>query len=94
MDADQSSEAGIQAQRQRVKTLKDKLASINNEDAKMLLSVADMLVKKSVWILGGDGWAYDIGYGGLDHALYSGLDINILCIWMETPLDINFLSTL
>lgn len=76
--ADQSTEQGIAEQRERVKALKEKLNALNTEKAKLLLDHADYLVKKSVWILGGDGWAYDIGYGGLDHVLYSGKNVNIL----------------
>lgn len=77
-NADQSTEQGIAEQRERVKALKEKLNALNTEKAKLLLDHADYLVKKSVWILGGDGWAYDIGYGGLDHVLYSGKNVNIL----------------
>ncbi len=65
--APQKDEADIFEQRQRVELLKEKLKGLNSPEAKQLLSLADMLVKKSVWIVGGDGWAYDIGYGGLDH---------------------------
>ncbi len=83
LEADQSDEAGIHDQRERVKTLKDKLAGNSSQEAKHLLSLADKLVKKSVWILGGDGWAYDIGYGGLDHVLASGRNINILVMDTE-----------
>lgn len=78
--ADQSSEKGIEDQRARVKTLKTKLANDKSQDARQLLSLADMLVKKSVWIIGGDGWAYDIGYGGLDHVLASGRNVNVLVL--------------
>ena len=68
LEADQKDEAGIYEQRERVVALKDALGKLGADaDAKNLLTVADMLVKKSVWIVGGDGWAYDIGYGGLDH---------------------------
>jgi pyruvate-ferredoxin/flavodoxin oxidoreductase len=63
--------------------LKEKLHSLNTPEAKQLLSLADMLVKKSVWIVGGDGWAYDIGYGGLDHVLASGRNVNILVLDTE-----------
>ena len=80
LNADQSDETGINAQRERIASLKEKLGSEKDTDAVQLLSVADMLVKKSVWILGGDGWAYDIGYGGLDHVLASGRNINILVV--------------
>ncbi len=81
--ADQSDEAGIQAQRERVKTLKKKLETSADDRAKDLISVADSLVRKSVWIIGGDGWAYDIGYGGLDHVLASGRNVNILVLDTE-----------
>ncbi len=78
--ADQSSEAGIAAQRHRVAQLKAKLADKTDSPAKQLVSLADNLVHKSVWALGGDGWAYDIGYGGLDHVLASGRNINVLVL--------------
>ncbi len=83
LSADQSDEAGIYEQRQRVSVLKDKLAEMKSHDAKLLLSLADFLVQKSVWIIGGDGWAYDIGYGGLDHVLASGRNVNILVLDTE-----------
>ncbi len=90
LKADQKDEAGIYEQRQRVAELKGKLARLQQEGdalakslATQLLSVADMLVKKSVWIIGGDGWAYDIGYGGLDHVLSSGRNLNILVLDTE-----------
>jgi pyruvate-ferredoxin/flavodoxin oxidoreductase len=83
LQADQSTEAGIAAQRQRVALLKQKLAGNTTPPAKDLLSLADCLVKRSVWILGGDGWAYDIGYGGLDHVLASGRNVNILVLDTE-----------
>jgi pyruvate-ferredoxin/flavodoxin oxidoreductase len=83
LNADQKDEAGIHDQRQRVAALKQKLAKLDAPEAKQLLAVADMLVKKSVWILGGDGWAYDIGYGGLDHVLASGRDVNVLVLDTE-----------
>jgi len=83
INADQSDEAGIQAQRERVKVLREKLAKIKKPEAKKLLSLAEVLVKKSVWIVGGDGWAYDIGYGGLDHVLSLGRDVNILVLDTE-----------
>jgi pyruvate-ferredoxin/flavodoxin oxidoreductase len=83
LDADQGTEAGIQEQRERVVVLKQKLASLKDQAARTLLTLADMLVKKSVWILGGDGWAYDIGYGGLDHVLASGRDVNVLVMDTE-----------
>ncbi len=78
--ADQSDEAGIYAQRQRVEQLKSKLAGKTDAKSVQLASLADMLVKKSIWAIGGDGWAYDIGYGGLDHVLASGRDINVLVL--------------
>ncbi len=83
LDADQKDEAGIEAQRERVAELKDKLAKSSDERARDLISLADNLVKKSVWIIGGDGWAYDIGYGGLDHVLASGRNVNILVLDTE-----------
>lgn len=83
LTADQKDEIGIRMQRERVAQLKDKLAKMNSEEAKHLLVLADMLVKKSVWIIGGDGWAYDIGYGGLDHVLASGRNVNVLVLDTE-----------
>jgi pyruvate-ferredoxin/flavodoxin oxidoreductase len=81
--ADQHDEAGIYEQRQRVEQLKAKLAGDTSPEALNLLSLADALVKKSVWIMGGDGWAYDIGYGGLDHVMASGRNVNILVLDTE-----------
>jgi pyruvate-ferredoxin/flavodoxin oxidoreductase len=83
LEADQSTEAGIKAQRDRVAVLKQKLAGIKSSEAYRLAAVADALVKKSIWIVGGDGWAYDIGYGGLDHVLASGYDVNVLVLDTE-----------
>ncbi len=83
VNADQKSEAGIAEQRARVAELKKILPSINSPKAAELLGLADNLVKKSVWILGGDGWAYDIGYGGVDHVLASGRNVNILVLDTE-----------
>ncbi|MFZ4591767.1 MAG: pyruvate:ferredoxin (flavodoxin) oxidoreductase [Ignavibacteria bacterium] len=83
LNADQSDEAGIHEQRERVAVLKDKLKKIDSPEAEDLLTLADYLVKKSVWIMGGDGWAYDIGYGGLDHVLASGKNVNILVLDTE-----------
>jgi pyruvate-ferredoxin/flavodoxin oxidoreductase len=83
LTAEQRDEAGIFEQRQRVATLKDKLARLDSPDARQLLSLADALVKKSVWIMGGDGWAYDIGFGGLDHVLASRLNVNVLVLDTE-----------
>jgi len=83
LNADQSTEAGIKEQRERVTLLKQRLQSLADPRARDLLSLADVLVRKSVWILGGDGWAYDIGYGGLDHVLASGRNVNILVLDTE-----------
>jgi len=97
LSADQSTDSGIQAQRARVAQLKEVLNSefkvLNNSDdtelktqnskLKTLLEMADALVKKDVWIIGGDGWAYDIGFGGLDHVLASGRNVNILVLDTE-----------
>src|SRR6185503_16976480 len=83
VNADQTNEAGIDAQRERVAELKNKLADSSDPRAKDLISLADSLVKKSVWIIGGDGWAYDIGYGGLDHVLASGRNVNLLVLDTE-----------
>jgi pyruvate-ferredoxin/flavodoxin oxidoreductase len=83
IEADQSNEAGVAAQRERVTALKDKLAGLRTAEAKDLLSVSDALVKKSVWMFGGDGWAYDIGYGGLDHVLSTGRNVNLLVMDTE-----------
>src|SRR5512143_3021281 len=83
LSAVQNDEAGIDAQRNRVAELKKKLAGSNDSRAKDLISVADSLVKKSVWIMGGDGWAYDIGYGGRDHVLASGRNVNVLVLDTE-----------
>ena len=81
--ADQSDEAGIYEQRERVSALKTKLEGLHSDDARQLRSLADVLVKKNVWIIGGDGWAYDIGYGGLDHVLASGRNVNVLVLDTE-----------
>jgi pyruvate-ferredoxin/flavodoxin oxidoreductase len=83
LDAKQADEAGIEAQRERVAELKRKIAGLNSLDARDLLAVADMLVRKSVWLVGGDGWAYDIGAGGLDHVLGSGVNVNVLVLDTE-----------
>ena len=83
LNADQSTDAGINVQRELVSALKAKLEGAPANEARDLLSVADALVTKSVWIVGGDGWAYDIGYGGLDHVLASGLNVNILVLDTE-----------
>ena len=83
VNADQSSEAGIKSQRERVVALKDKLAVIQTPEARWLELIADYLVKKSLWIVGGDGWAYDIGYGGLDHVIAQNRNVNILVLDTE-----------
>ena len=83
LDADQGDEAGIIDQRERVVELKERLASLDDPGATRLATLADALVRKSVWIVGGDGWAYDIGFGGLDHVLASGHDVNILVLDTE-----------
>jgi pyruvate-ferredoxin/flavodoxin oxidoreductase len=83
LSADQQDEADIHEQRERVGNLKQKLMALKEEDAPRLLAVADSLVRKSVWIVGGDGWGYDIGYGGLDHVLASGQNIKVLLLDTE-----------
>jgi len=83
LQADQTSEPGIFEQRSRVTQLKQALSGLDQPAARRLLELADYLVKKSVWIIGGDGWAYDIGFGGLDHVLASGRDVNILVLDTE-----------
>jgi pyruvate-ferredoxin/flavodoxin oxidoreductase len=83
LNAVQTSEEEINAQRDRVLALKEIIKNDKSEDAEQLLSLADYLVKKSVWIFGGDGWAYDIGYGGLDHVIASGKNVNILVLDTE-----------
>src|SRR5438552_1140323 len=91
LNTDQSTQAGINAQRERVAVLKQRLQRLMDtgeaasQDGRLqnLLSLADALVRKSVWIIGGDGWAYDIGYGGLDHVLASGRNVNVLVLDTE-----------
>ena len=83
INADQTTEAGIAAQRERVAELTAKLESMDRPEARWLNQLADNLVRKSVWILGGDGWAYDIGYGGLDHVFAQTRDVNILVLDTE-----------
>ena len=78
MSNPQKTDAEIDAQRENVKALRARLAGMNSKEARELDNLADYLIKKSVWILGGDGWAYDIGFGGLDHAIASGKNVNIL----------------
>jgi len=80
LEAEQQDEADIHEQRERIVQLKEQLERDGSEAAKRLLGIADYLVKKSVWMIGGDGWAYDIGYGGLDHVLASGKNVNILVL--------------
>jgi pyruvate-ferredoxin/flavodoxin oxidoreductase len=81
--ADQTTETGIEGQRRRVAALKRRLALLDLPAARDLGSLADVLVRRSVWIVGGDGWAYDIGYGGLDHVLASGRNVNVLVLDTE-----------
>ena len=83
INADQSDEAGIHDQRDRVAKLREQLKTIPSPQAASLSQLAENLCKKSVWIMGGDGWAYDIGYGGLDHVLASGKNVNILVLDTE-----------
>lgn len=83
ISADQSDEMGIYEQRERVAKLKEILETDGSDEALNLLAVADYLIKKSIWIMGGDGWAYDIGFGGLDHVLASGKNVNILVLDTE-----------
>jgi pyruvate-ferredoxin/flavodoxin oxidoreductase len=83
LDCPQHTESEIQAQRERVADLKYRLTLIDTPASRQLQSIADHLVRRSIWIVGGDGWAYDIGSSGLDHALASGLDINILIMDTE-----------
>jgi pyruvate-ferredoxin/flavodoxin oxidoreductase len=82
-EADQSSEPGIEQQRTRIVQVKERLRGVDSPEARDLLALADVLVRKSVWIVGGDGWAYDIGYGGLDHVLATGRNVNILVLDTE-----------
>jgi pyruvate-ferredoxin/flavodoxin oxidoreductase len=83
MNSDQSDQGKIEEQRARIEELKESMAGDGSLEARGLLSLADYLVAKSVWAVGGDGWAYDIGYGGLDHVLASGENINILILDTE-----------
>src|SRR5215211_6979426 len=83
LNTDQSNNDGINIQRELVAALKAKIQSVNDEETRDLISVGDALVEKSVWIVGGDGWAYDIGYGGLDHVLASGQNVNVLVLDTE-----------
>jgi pyruvate-ferredoxin/flavodoxin oxidoreductase len=81
--AEQKDEADVFDQRERVRELKQRLEALGTDDAIRLLAVADALVRKSVWIVGGDGWAYDIGFGGLDHVLASGRNVKVLVLDTE-----------
>jgi pyruvate-ferredoxin/flavodoxin oxidoreductase len=83
LNTDQSNNEGINIQRELVAALKAKISGTDKPETRDLLSLADSLVEKSVWIVGGDGWAYDIGYGGLDHVLASGQNVNILVLDTE-----------
>ncbi len=83
LTADQRSEAGLRQQRERVRTLRHALSGIDDPLARRLEGIADYLVRKTVWIIGGDGWAYDIGYGGLDHVLAMNRDVNLLVLDTE-----------
>jgi pyruvate-ferredoxin/flavodoxin oxidoreductase len=83
LSAPQKTETEVNQQRERVKALREKLAGNESSDARNLLAIADTLVRKSVWILGGDGWAFDIGFGGLDHVLGSGKNVNVLVLDTE-----------
>src|SRR4029453_19238073 len=79
----QRDEADVFDQRERVAELKGRLQSLGGSHAKRLLALADTFVRKSVWIVGGDGWGYDIGYGGLDHVLASGRNVKVLLLDTE-----------
>jgi pyruvate-ferredoxin/flavodoxin oxidoreductase len=83
LDAPQETDEDIRAQRERVRQLKKILPELGSADARRLMAVADSLIARGVWIVGGDGWAYDIGYGGLDHVLASGRNVNILVLDTE-----------
>jgi pyruvate-ferredoxin/flavodoxin oxidoreductase len=83
LEADQSTEEGVAVQRERVRALEARCAELGTPEAERLLAVAGALVRKTVWIVGGDGWAYDIGFGGVDHVLASGRDVNLLVLDTE-----------
>ena len=83
LNADEHDEAGVHAQRQRIAQLQSQLSKLSSPEASHLLALSENLSRKSVWIIGGDGWAYDIGYGGLDHVLASGRNVNILVLDTE-----------
>ncbi|MDP9049219.1 MAG: pyruvate:ferredoxin (flavodoxin) oxidoreductase [Acidobacteriota bacterium] len=84
LTAPQAKEIEIEAQRERVRQIRAKLVGVDSPDARAMLNVADSLVRKSLWIVGGDGWAYDIGFGGLDHVLGSGQNVKVLVLDTET----------
>ncbi|NLD72914.1 MAG: pyruvate:ferredoxin (flavodoxin) oxidoreductase [Chloroflexi bacterium] len=83
LNAEQYGEENIRAQRDRIEQLKERLEGYDHPQARELLTVADALLRKSVWAMGGDGWAYDIGYGGLDHVMATGRDVNVLVLDTE-----------
>jgi pyruvate-ferredoxin/flavodoxin oxidoreductase len=83
LDAPQITESDFRIQRERVAALKEKLAPMSGDEAANLMALADFFVRRSVWLVGGDGWAYDIGYGGLDHVLASGRNVNVLVLDTE-----------
>src|SRR5260370_19052935 len=83
LEADQSKESGITAERERVAELNRRINAMDSSDTRDLLAVAGSLVRKSVWTVGGDGWAYDIGFGGLDHVLATGANVNLLVLDTE-----------
>jgi pyruvate-ferredoxin/flavodoxin oxidoreductase len=83
LTTDQSAHAGIERQREHVRRLNEKLKGMDSLEARDLLAIADGLVRRTLWIVGGDGWAYDIGYGGLDHVLASGQNVNVLVLDTE-----------
>ncbi len=83
LGAAQNTETEVNQQRERVRALRERLAGNESSDARNLLAIADTLVRRSVWILGGDGWAFDIGFGGLDHVLGSGKNVNVLVLDTE-----------
>jgi pyruvate-ferredoxin/flavodoxin oxidoreductase len=83
LQAEQSNEDGITAQRRRIEALGERLKELGTPEASQLAAVSDALIRKSVWIVGGDGWAYDIGFGGLDHVLASGRNVNVLVLDTE-----------
>jgi pyruvate-ferredoxin/flavodoxin oxidoreductase len=83
LEADQGAQIAIDMQRERVERLKKKIVRRSEADLQLLHGIADKLVKKSVWVIGGDGWAYDIGYGGIDHVISTGKNIKILVLDTE-----------